>query len=55
MGATTIKPGQETFVFVEMVMHPGMEGPHHFRMQLPFSVDGAAQPPLVFNIKAIFG
>lgn len=35
MGATTIQPNQETTVSLSMIMHPGMEGPHLFRVTVP--------------------
>ena len=34
MGSTIIKPGEETFLIVRSQMHPGMEGPHLFRIAL---------------------
>ncbi len=40
MGATTLAPGQETSVSLDMMMHPGMEGPHLFRVTVPVSGAG---------------
>lgn len=43
MGATTIDPGGETTILLDMIMHPGMEGPHLFRVTVPVHpADGPA-------------
>jgi hypothetical protein len=34
VGATTLKPGQQTKLSMQFTMHPGMEGPHDFRVDL---------------------
>ncbi len=53
MGATTIQPGADTTVSLSMMMHPGMEGPHLFRVTVP--VQGAVgSGELQLYVKADF-
>ncbi len=40
MGSTTLPPGAETTVGLTLMMHPGMEGPHLFRVTVPVLKSG---------------
>jgi hypothetical protein len=45
LGAATLAPGERTTLRFPLQMHPGMDGDHLFRVQVP--VDGASDPLVV--------
>lgn len=54
MGATTIDTGGETTVQLDMIMHPGMEGPHLFRVTVPVQGLGGSTSDLLLYVAANF-
>ncbi len=54
MGATTLQPGETTTLSIETMMHPGMEGPHHFRLTLPVASDQFGDESLAMEVLADF-
>lgn len=54
MGATTLKPGDETFIRLDLMMHPGMEGRHLFQTLVPLEGGQAAGRPLELYVRADF-
>lgn len=57
MGATTLEPGEETFVLLSlpMGMHEGMDGPHLFRIAVPVHNGSGADEQLELFFEADFG
>jgi hypothetical protein len=53
VGATTLDPGQETTVALDMMMHRGMDGPHLFRVSVPVS-SGDGWETLTLLVRADF-
>ena len=54
MGATTLQPGQSTSLSISMIMHPGMDGPHRFRLSLPVESPSAKAEVLSMTVSADF-
>jgi len=53
---SSLKPGEELKLQLEMMMHQGMGGPHLFRLRLLVAGEGGeAHPPLELYIRAFFG
>ena len=54
MGTTTLQPGQFTSLSISMMMHPGMDGPHRFRISLPVDSPTASAEVLSMMVTADF-
>ena len=54
-GGATIDPGGETTVSYGTMMHPGMEGPHLFRVTVPVRGADGAWNELELYVRAHFG
>lgn len=56
MGATTIAPGQEVPVVLDlpMGMHAGMDGPHLFRIKVPVRDASGETGIVTLYFKALF-
>ncbi len=55
MGSTTIDGAGETTLTYGMIMHPGMEGPHLFRITVPIRDSNGAWTELELFVRAHFG
>ena len=55
MGATTLSPGNKTSVSLTMMMHPGMDGPHLFRIALPVEGIDGKRGEIELFVRADFG
>ena len=54
MGATTIDPGGEIGVWLGLMMHPGMEGPHLFLVTVPVRGPDGVRRELELYLRAHF-
>lgn len=56
MGSTTIQPGQEVQVLLDlpMGMHSGMDGDHLFRVKIPIRDETGQSGELQVYFKALF-
>lgn len=55
MGSTTIDGAGETTLTYGMIMHPGMEGPHLFRVTVPVQGPDGVWSELHLYVRAHFG
>ena len=49
-----MKPGQETGIRLDLIMHPGMEGPHLFQVMVPLEKGGQQEQPIELYVKGDF-
>lgn len=50
VGSTTLRPGQETEIWTQFTMHPGMGGPHLFR--IPLRTNDPVEPERSLTIRS---
>jgi hypothetical protein len=50
VGTTTLKPGQTTDLWMEFMMHEGMEGPHDFRVHV--KTNDPDEPEKILAVKS---
>ncbi len=55
VGSTTIDGAGETTLTYGMIMHPGMEGPHLFRLTVPVGAADGTWSDLELYVRAHFG
>ena len=48
-----LKPGQSTTIDYPFMMHPGMGGPHHFKVTI--LTDDPRTPRVTLDVRAIAG
>jgi hypothetical protein len=50
-----LNPGENTTVSVSMIMHPGMDGPHLFRLAVPvYELPSQSAEVLELHVRALF-
>lgn len=53
VGTTVLKPGQKTTLRYPFMMHPGMEGAHHFEIVL--RTNSPATPEVTLTLRGVAG
>jgi hypothetical protein len=48
-----LRPGESTSVDYPFVMHPGMGGPHHFKLTI--HTDNPGTPTVTLDLRAVAG
>jgi hypothetical protein len=48
-----MKPGESTTIDYPFLMHPGMGGPHHFKVTI--HTDSPQKPAITLDVRAVAG
>ncbi len=48
-----MKPGESTTIDYSFLMHPGMGGPHHFKVTI--HTDSPQDPAVTLDVRAVAG